>query len=84
MATSSHQTTDPTGATSIPTTTSTYTMLSHNHKAKFWDHYDIVKLPDGTEKARHRLRGKLFNPNGNSTLARHHPRCESKQNPEFT
>lgn len=59
-------------------------MISHNHKADCWKHYDLVKLPDGTEKARHRLCGKFLGSKGNSTLKRHHPICESKQNPEFT
>lgn len=81
---SSHQTIDYRGSTSAPTIASTYTVLSHMHKTKCWDHYDLVKLPDGTEKPRHRLCGKLFSPNENSTLSRHHPTCESKHNPEFT
>ncbi|KAK1383599.1 BED-type domain-containing protein [Heracleum sosnowskyi] len=81
MATSSHQTTD---ATSTPTTGSSYIVIPHNHKAPCWENYDLVKLFDGTEKARHRLCGKLFGSKGNSTLSRHHPKCESKQNPEFT
>ncbi|KAK1404299.1 hypothetical protein POM88_003904 [Heracleum sosnowskyi] len=84
MATSSHQTTDATGATSTPTIGSTYTVIPHNHKAPCWDNYDLVKLFDGTEKARQRLCGKLFGSKGNSTLNKHHPKCESKQNPEFT
>ncbi|KAK1356404.1 hypothetical protein POM88_049660 [Heracleum sosnowskyi] len=86
MATSSHQTTDATGtgATSTPTTGSTYTVIPHNHKAPCWENYDLVKLFDGTEKARHRLCGKLFGSKGNSTLSGHHPKCESNQNPEFT
>ncbi|KAK1375374.1 hypothetical protein POM88_031567 [Heracleum sosnowskyi] len=48
MATSSHQTTDATGtgATSTPTTGSTYTVIPHNHKAPCWENYDLVKLFD--------------------------------------
>ncbi|KAK1363517.1 hypothetical protein POM88_039078 [Heracleum sosnowskyi] len=65
------------GATSTPTTGSTYMVIPHNHKAPCWDNYDLVKLFDGTEKARHRLCGKLFGSKGNSTLKRHHSKLRS-------